>query len=135
MQNPISFSKTIEVQEEAIDHFNHVNNLVYIKWVLEISKEHWNSFSPKTIRDQFGWMILKHEMHYKRQAQLKDKLVIETWIDDVSTATSVRKTIITDKTKKTLIFESEAQWCFVNLKTRKPSRLTSDILNPYFRTS
>lgn len=135
MQNPIPFSKTIQVQKEVIDHFNHVNNLAYIKWVLDISKEHWNTVSPESIRNQFGWMILKHEVHYKKQAKLHDDLIIKTWIENYSTATSLRKTTILDTKTENLIFESKAQWCFVNLKTRKPTRLTSNILNPYFKSS
>ncbi len=132
MPKAIPFEKIFKVENEVIDHFNHVNNIAYIQWVLGISKDHWVSFSPESVRNQFGWMILKHEVHYKRQAKLNDELIIKTWIDDFSTATSVRKTSIRDAGTKKLIFESEAQWCFINLKTQKPTRLTSDILKPYF---
>ncbi|QTY28369.1 thioesterase family protein [Flavobacterium sp. CS20] len=129
---PIPFEKKIKVENDVIDHFNHVNNLAYIQWVLDISKKHWTSFSLESVRNQFGWMILKHEVHYKKQAKLNDELIIKTWIDDFSTATSVRKTTITNTKTKQLIFDSEAQWCFISLKTLKPTRLTSDILKPYF---
>ncbi len=134
MSKPIPFQKLIEVENDVIDHFNHVNNLVYIKWVLEISKEHWNAVSPKEIRNKFGWMILKHEVDYRKQAKLNDKLLLKTWIDEYSTATSIRKTTIVNSKTDQLIFESKAKWCFVNLSTRKPSRLSNDIVNPYFET-
>lgn len=115
-----------------IDHFNHVNNLAYISWVLDISKAHWNTMSPKSVRDEFGWMIMKHELVYKNQAKLNDQLFIKTWIDEYSTATCVRKTIIFEVETDKLFFESKAQWCFVNLQSRKPSRLSIDIVKPYF---
>ncbi|RRO24973.1 acyl-CoA thioesterase [Flavobacteriaceae bacterium 14752] len=134
MPKAIPFEKKFKVENEVIDHFDHVNNIAYIQWVLGISKDHWVSFSPEKVRNQFGWMILKHEVYYRKQAKLNDELVIKTWIDDFSTATSVRKTSITDAATKKLIFESEAQWCFINLKTQKPTRLTSDILKPYFES-
>lgn len=133
MPKPIYFEKKIKVETDVIDHFNHVNNMAYIQWVLGVSKDHWISSSPKSIRNQFGWMILKHEAHYKKQAKLHDELLIRTWIDNFSAATSVRKTNITDVKTAQIIFVSEAKWCFVNLKTQKPSRLTSVILKPYFK--
>jgi len=132
MPKAIPFEKKFKVENEVIDHFNHVNNIAYIQWVLGISKDHWISFSSENIRNQFGWMIMKHNLNYKRQAKLNDELIIKTWIDDFSTATSVRKTSITNAKSKQLIFTSEAQWCFINLETQKPTRLTSDILKPFF---
>jgi acyl-CoA thioester hydrolase len=132
MPKPISYQKTFCVSADVIDHFNHVNNLVYVKWVLDISKEHWNSFSPEAVRNEFGWMILKHELHYKGQAKLNDELLIETWIKDFSTARSHRKTIIKDRKTDKIILESLAEWCFVSLNTRKPTRLSTEILHPYF---
>lgn len=132
MHKPIPFTKQIIVKSDVIDHFNHVNNLEYIKWTLGISKEHWTRITPEAVRNQFGWMILRHEVHYKGQAKLKDQLCITTWIKDFSTARSTRQTTITDIKTDRLIFESEATWCFVSLKTQKPARLSTEILNPYF---
>ncbi len=130
MPTPIAYQERFKVEENVIDHFKHVNNLAYIKWVLKISKAHWNSFSPKSVRDRFGWMILKHDLRYKGQAELNDELLLKTWIDDFSTARCTRKTSILKEEK--IIFHSTAEWCFVNLKTRKPTRLTTEILQPYF---
>ena len=132
MPTPIPFQKKIKVENDVIDHFNHVNNLAYIKWVLEISKEHWDTITPKSVRDEYGWMIMKHELVYKNQAKHNDKLIIKTWIDEYSTATCVRKTTILDAQTEILFFESKAQWCYVNLNSRKPSRLPIDIVKPYF---
>ena len=132
MPTPIPFQKTIKVENDVIDHFNHVNNLAYIKWVLKISKDHWKTITSKSVREEFGWMIMKHELIYKNQAKLGDKLIIKTWIDEFSTATCVRKTQIINAETKTVFFESKAKWCFVNLKSRKPSRLPIDIVKPYF---
>jgi len=134
MPKAIPFEKKFKVENEVIDHFNHVNNIAYVQWVLGISKDHWISLSSEKTRNQFGWMIMKHNLNYKRQAQLNDELIIKTWIHDFSTATSIRKTTISEANTQKVIFESEAQWCFVNLKTQKPTRLTSDILNPFFES-
>lgn len=132
MKNPIVYSKTIVVDDSVIDHFNHVNNLAYVRWALEISKEHWNSFTTKEVQNTFGWMIMKHDLTYKKQAKLGDELLLNTHIQDYSTATSVRKTEILFKENNEVIFESLAQWCFVKLDTQKPTRITEEILKPFY---
>lgn len=132
MPKPHVFSKKFVVEDDVIDHFSHVNNLAYIKWVLEISKDHWRSSVSSKIDSQFGWMILKHQLQYKGQAKLKDELLIKTWIEDFSIARSTRKTEIIDIQTHKIIFESKAQWCFVDLATQKPTRLKENILKPFF---
>jgi acyl-CoA thioester hydrolase len=133
MKHPVVYSKTIVVDESVIDHFNHVNNLAYVRWALEISKEHWNSFTSEDIQNTYGWMILKHELTYKKQAKLGDELLIKTHIHENSTATSVRKTEILFKHNNKIIFESLAQWCFVKLDTQKPTRIKDNILTPFYK--
>ena len=132
MKNPIVYTKSLKVDASVIDHFNHVNNLAYVRWALEISKEHWNSSTTKDIQNTYGWMIMSHNLTYKKQAKLGDELLIKTHIQENSTATSVRKTEILFKHNDTVIFESLAKWCFVKLDTQKPTKIPEDILNPFY---
>jgi len=132
IKHPVVYSKTIVVDESVIDHFDHVNNLAYVRWALEISKEHWNSFTTEDIQNTYGWMIMNHELTYKKQAKLGDELLIKTHIQEYSAATSERKTEILFKADQQLIFESLARWCFVKLDTQKPTRITEDILKPFY---
>jgi len=132
MKNPIVYTKSLLVDASVIDHFNHVNNLAYVRWALEISKEHWNSSTTKDIQNTYGWMIMSHNLTYKKQAKLGDELLIKTHIQENSTATSVRKTEILFKHNDTVIFESLAKWCFVKLDTQKPTKIPEDILNPFY---
>ncbi len=132
---PIIYSKKVSVQSSVIDHFNHVNNLAYVKWALEISKEHWNKFTTSEIQNTYGWMIMQHELTYKKQAVLNDKLVINTHIQSYSTATSERKTEIIHEDTGQIIFQSLAKWCFVKLDTQKPARIPSDIIQRFYKTS
>jgi acyl-CoA thioester hydrolase len=129
----IPYSEKFTVKSNVIDHFNHVNNLEYIRWVLYISKKHWNSVSPIQVREAYGWMIVKHELHYKGQAKLGDVLLLKTCIESFSTVKCHRKTVIKDYKTDKIIFESLAQWCFVSINTQKPTRIKAEILNPYFK--
>jgi len=132
MKNPIVYSKSFIVDKSVIDHFNHVNNLAYVRWALEISKEHWNSSTTKDIQSTYGWMILNHNLTYKKQAKLGDELLITTHIQENSTATSVRRTEVLFKHNNQVIFESLAKWCFVKLDTQKPAKIPENVLKPFY---
>ena len=132
MVTPLTYSKTITVRKDVIDHFNHVNNLAYVRWALEVSKEHWNTMTSKDIQNTYGWMIMRHELRYLKQAKLGDELIFNTRIQKYSAATSQRKTEIVFKDSHQLIFESLADWCFVKIDTQKPTRITEDIINRFY---
>jgi acyl-CoA thioester hydrolase len=132
-KEPIVYSKQIVVDHSVIDHFNHVNNLAYVRWALEISKEHWNAFTTEAVQNTYGWMIMHHELTYKRQALLDDNLIINTHILNYSAATSERKTEILHEENKQVIFESVAKWCFVKIETQKPARIPDEIIKPFFK--
>jgi len=38
----VSHTYTVKVTEKDIDGLNHVNNVVYLQWVNDISERHWN---------------------------------------------------------------------------------------------
>jgi len=36
-----SFEFDFIVTEKDIDHLNHVNNVIYVHWVLDAAEKHW----------------------------------------------------------------------------------------------
>ena len=40
-KDSISHQYLVKVNDEDIDTLNHVNNLVYLKWVNDASEKHW----------------------------------------------------------------------------------------------
>ena len=71
---------TVVVQRADIDQQNHVNNIVYLRWVQEIATAHWEATAPATARDAIGWVVLRHEIDYKTPASLRDEILLRTWV-------------------------------------------------------
>jgi acyl-CoA thioester hydrolase len=128
---PIPFEIQKQVSEADIDDLNHVNNLRYIEWVLEISELHWKTKTPESIRLQFGWVVIEQHIYYKHAAKLGDQLQLKTWIATCEGVKSERKTSIRNS-KNQLILEATTLWCFINLETHRLSRITPEIIEPYF---
>lgn len=128
---PIPFEINKEVSKADLDDLNHVNNLRYIDWVLEISELHWKTKTPESIRKQLGWVVLEQHIYYKHAAKLGDQLKLKTWIASSKGVKSERKTTIRNADNK-LILEATTLWCFIDLETHKPARITADVVEPYF---
>lgn len=128
---PIPFEIQKEVSDADIDDLNHVNNLRYIDWVLEISELHWKTKTSEAIRSKLGWVVLEQHIYYKRPAKLGEQLQLKTWIASSKGVKSERKTSIRNA-KNQLVLEATTLWCFIDLETHKPARITEDVKEPYF---
>lgn len=75
-----AFSLDLTVQAADIDEFDHVNNVVYVRWIQDVSSAHWEHIAPAPIRSAIFWVVVRHEIDYLRQARLGDHLVLRTWL-------------------------------------------------------
>lgn len=74
------FTKRITVTQEHLDFNDHVNNLVYMQWALDISREHWLSEINEEINEKYFWMVRMHHVEYKKQAFLDDEITVKTYV-------------------------------------------------------
>ena len=43
------FEEQIIVSKHDLDELNHVNNIIYIKWILGVAKKHWKKLVSNEI--------------------------------------------------------------------------------------
>ncbi len=126
-ENSVSYSYSLKVKEAHIDTLLHVNNVVYLKWVNDISEKHWNILSENGLKDKYFWVVLRHELDYLNQAVLDDELTILTWVGESKGVKSVRHVSIYKG--DTLLLKAASTWCLIDAKTLRPTRIKDDILN------
>ena len=119
--------KIIVVSEDDLDDMNHVNNVRYLQWVQDISKEHWLTLAPEDVIKNYAWVVLSHHIDYKSAALLDDPIKIQTFITKSEGVTSVRKVEIHHSKTGKLIAEAESKWCLLNAKTGRPTRISQEI--------
>lgn len=129
---PIPFQQELKVISQHLDEQNHVNNLEYMKWVLQISEAHWVAKTSDKIRQNYAWFVIDHYIQYKQQAFLGEDLILRTWIENYSTVKSERRVEVLRKTDNKIIVEAMTNWCFIDQQTKKPTRITKEVLNPFF---
>ena len=126
-QHTVSFSYTIKVEASHIDGLEHVNNVVYLQWVNDISERHWNKLSAQGLKEKYFWVVLRHELDYLNQAVLDDELTLITWVGESKGVKSVRDVDIFKG--DTLLLRAASTWCLIDAKTLRPTRIKSDILD------
>jgi len=124
-----TFEKNITVTADDLDQLNHVNNVRYVQWVQDIAAEHWNSKVTKHISDSYFWVLLKHTIEYKGEALLNDVLTVKTFVEKSEGVTSIRHVEIINKNTNKLLTASQTTWCLISKETKRPTRVTPEIIN------
>lgn len=121
------FEKFLIVTSEHIDEMNHVNNVVYLHWVQDIAKQHWESKTNQSLRDTYVWVVLKHCVEYYKPAFLGDDIHLKTWIENYNGAKSERHTQIINKSTGKILSLAKTNWCLLSKMSLKPLRITDEI--------
>ncbi|GAA4282042.1 acyl-CoA thioesterase [Gaetbulibacter aestuarii] len=116
----------LKVEKQHLDDLNHVNNMVYIQWINDISEKHWDLITNPELEENYFWVVLRHEVDYLGQALLDDELTLKTNVGETGGVKSVREVYIYKG--DTLLVQAKTTWCLVNRKTLKPQRIGNDIL-------
>lgn len=127
MNDDLSYSYEQFVTESDIDELNHVNNVVYVQWIQDAAVKHWSSIAPDHIQKSFVWVIVRHEIDYRRSGLLNDVLLIKTRVLTAGGASSVRQVQIFRKTDMQLLVESKTTWCIIDANTYRPARISDEI--------
>lgn len=127
LKNKISYSFDLTAKIEDIDVLNHVNNVVYLKWVNEASERHWAVLSNDEINTKYFWVCLRHEIDYVGEAYLHDEVTVVTWVGESKGVKSIRHVDIYKEDK--LLVKAASTWCLIDAATQKPTRIRQDVLD------
>lgn len=124
-----SFELEIEVKPEHIDELHHVNNVVYLQWIQDVAKAHWEKRAPSEITSKYIWMVLRHEIDYSSQAVLGDILIAKTWVEWSEGVKSERHVEIRNKESQKVVVKGKTLWCLLDAQSKRPARIGDDIKN------
>lgn len=115
----------IVVKKDDIDHLGHVNNAVYLKYVQEAAQAHWDNNAHEEIKKKYYWVVLRHEADYYKPAFEGDIIEAKTWVESMEGVKSIRKVNLYCNNK--LIAAAKTTWCLMDLKNKKPTRITEEL--------
>lgn len=131
---PKIFLHKFKVEKDAIDDNNHVNNVVYVKWMQDIAKLHSTAlgWSLKEYHKYgIGWVAKSHYIEYKSPAFLNDNINAYTWVAEMSNIISLRKYKFIRQNDSKIIAEAKTEWVFVKIKSGHPTRIIEPVKNSF----
>ena len=119
------------VEEEDIDILQHMNNMVYIKY-LEKARLEWYEqmgVSFQTILDRgYGTVVRNLNVSYVKEARLGDKLQIKTVPISIGNSSFVMKQWMYNESGE-VITEAEAVIVMIDFHKREKAQIPSDLAN------
>jgi acyl-CoA thioester hydrolase len=128
-----SFSIPVVVRPEDIDDMDHVNNVVYLRWVQDVAIAHWRARSTEAMRAEYGWVATRHELDYRQAALLGDAITARTWVGDVDSRRFERLTEITRDADGAVLARGRTLWSMVRRDTGKITRIIPEVLELFDR--
>lgn len=121
------FEQPITILPQDIDLYDHVNNVVYLRWVQEVSTSHWLAAATDAQKESIGWVVVRHEIDYISAVRLGDEIIGRTWVGIAQKNLFERHVEIVRLRDNKVIARARSMWCPIDLKSRRPTRVGEEI--------
>lgn len=132
---PEPFVMDIDVTDEAIDAYRHVNNSEYLRWVEQISWAHSEALGLSLERYQAldrAMVVHRHELDYVAPGYEGDRLQLATWIVACDGRFSLtRRFQLKRKLDAKTLLNARTRFACVALSSGRPMRLPDEYKRIY----
>lgn len=122
------FNIDIKVSEADIDALGHVNNVVYVRWVQEVSAAHWAHVAPPQMQEKYQWVVLRHEIDFHKPAFAEDTIKGYTWVGEHEGAKFERFVSLYRAENDELLASAKTTWCLLDAQSMRPRRIEREML-------
>jgi acyl-CoA thioester hydrolase len=106
------FEHPVTIKPTDIDEMNHVNNVVYLRYVQEIAELHWKTHAPISLQQEVAWVVVRHEIDY---------------LSEKKGATSFRHVELLNTQTKKIVAKAITTWCMLDRQTLRPKRIDDQV--------
>ena len=134
-QDNHAFELPISIQPVDIDELGHVNNVNYLRWVQEAAVAHWKAQASAEDQAAVQWVVVRHEIDYKRAAFLQDGIIARTWVGTASRLRFERHTELLRAADRRLLAKARTIYCPIDARTGRPTEVTEEVRRLFSRKS
>lgn len=144
---PAIFKYRLTVPEDAIDGLGHANNTVFFQWMQAAAIAHSTEqgWTPESYHERgMAWIARSHAIQYRRPAFAGDRIIVQTWVNDMHRVSSRREyriyrepstAVDTDEhdsmrgaDSRDLIARAHTKWVLIDLKSGSLRRIPTDMV-------
>jgi len=127
--NGMRFSHSFRVENDDIDELGHVNNVAYLQWVQDIAVAHWNAAATDEQKERFIWVVVRHEIDYKKPAFAGEEVTVETRVGEWTAVTCERFTEV--RRGDTMLVMARTLWCMFDRQKNRPAKIGQDLIDRF----
>ena len=123
------FRRTRTVAPRDTDLLGHVNNLVWVRYVVELAAAHADALGVgfEATRALGGiWIVRRHDVLYHANVPAGATIREATWISSLRGALSLRQARF-ESEAGVLLVEAHTEWAYVDATTLRPRRVPADL--------
>jgi acyl-CoA thioester hydrolase len=124
---PERFEISVQITPDDIDQLGHVNNVVYLRWVQDAAVAHWRATAPAVDQTSLRWVVLRHEIDYKRPAFLGDEITARTWVGAATRHAFERHTELLRKSDGRMLARARTLWCPIDAESGKTTDVSTEV--------
>jgi acyl-CoA thioester hydrolase len=125
----MKFSHSFRVSAADIDEQGHVNNVAYLRWIQDVAVAHWRNAATAEMQAMFNWIVVRHEIDYRKQAFLNEEVTAATWVGEWTRVTCERFSEI--RRAGDLLVTSRTLWCMLDRKMNRPARIPPELIRRF----
>ena len=123
----MAFELRIAVAPGDIDELGHVNNVTYVRWIQDVAVAHWRAVASAADQAAVYWIVLRHEIEYKRPAFLGDCVLARTWVGAATRLRFERHTNLLRASDGELLVAAVTTWCPIDKQSGKPVAVSPEV--------
>lgn len=134
----MAISKVMEfehvVTPDEIDELGHVNNQVYLDWLMGAATRHSKAVGwalDRLIAMGEGWVVRRHEIDYLQPVLLGETVIMRTWVETAEKASSERYYEVSKKSDGRKVCQGRTMWVWINYKTGRPCRIPAALIKDF----
>lgn len=124
---PSPFTVDVTVEAGDLDHYGHVNNAVYLRWLERCAWAHSASVGlpPELCAGALrrGMAVRRSEVDYLRAAYAGDRLTVATWVARADRLRALRRFQVVRLADSETLVRADLAYVCINLETGGPARM------------
>ena len=120
---PIAFTLPLTAEAADIDELGHVNNAVWVRWIQDIATAHWRAVADAEHQGRYVWVIVRHEIDYRRPLLLGESVTAQTWVADKATGARFTRFVRFVGADGRAHVEARTDWAMIDRATGRPQRV------------
>ena len=125
------FTLAFTADASHIDVMGHVNNAVWVQWMEAIATAHWEALAAPEHRARYAWVVTRHEIDYRGNIGLGERVVAETFIPDPPGGARFDRRVDFRNAAGKVIVSARTTWAMIEIASGRLCRVPAEVAAPF----